>query len=96
MICKSVNPSAISWYFFYYWAIKSIDAPVSVIYEQKVGVTHNFPHSLRWCDDTAAVSGRHSPEDRLKRPGLLLQGGDVSAHDISQASGCGRNMDAGS
>lgn len=34
-------------------------------------------------------------KDRLKRQGLL-QDGDVSAHDIGQASGCGRNVDAGS
>lgn len=34
-------------------------------------------------------------KDRLKRQGLL-QDGDVSAHGISQASGCGRNVDAGS
>lgn len=33
-------------------------------------------------------------KDRFQRQGFL-QDGDVSAHDISQASGCGRNVDAG-
>lgn len=38
------------------------------------------------------LGGQHSMLDRQG----LLQGGDVSAHDIGQALGYGRNMDAGS